>query len=203
MKIAILYSGLPNISLDIFNNHKKYLIDEYDCDIYCSSWYTTGIEKTIDIINPLEYHIEKINDVQNVFKEFLIYAKNKRPEVRPINVFSMYYKLSKSFDLIKNKTYDIAIRHRLDTKYDRKIELSISNLIKIPRDNDHGGINDRWAYGPPSLMEKYCSVFKYIPIYTQINQIRFHPETLLLHHLKQNNVPFTRTKDRILLRGDE
>jgi hypothetical protein len=202
MKVAILYSGLPNMTLEIFHNHKKYLIDHYDCDIYCSTWHMDGVEQTMDMLNPIELEIEKFNDIQNIFNELLIYAENKRKEVRPINVFSMYYKLARTSKFIENKQYDIVVRHRFDTTYKSKIILSEDkDKIKIPKGEDHGGINDRWAYGPQNLISAYNFLFKYIPIYTKVDGIVFHPETLLKHHCKKQNIDILRTEDSILLRG--
>lgn len=201
MKIAILYSGLPNTTEEIYSNHRKFLIDKYDCDIFCSTWDCSDPEKTLGIIKPKEYEIEKWNDVKNVFQELLIYSEHKRKEVRPLNVFSMYYKLARTSKFIMDKNYDIVVRHRFDTIYKSNLVLSKNNSINIPKGQDHGGLNDRWAYGLQKLMIQYNSLFQYIPIYTKIDKIVFHPETLLKHHLKKQNINIHRTNDLILLRG--
>lgn len=200
MKVAVVYSGLPNITRQIYDNHKLFLIDHYDCDIFYSTWDCDGVDQTISILNARKFEIESWSTAQNIFKELLIYTKNKRKEVRPINVFSMYYKIAKSTQLL-DQTYEVVVRHRFDTTYTSKVVLDTNNTIKVCKGQDHGGLNDRWAYGPVNLMNIYSELFKYIPLYIIFDSITFHPETLLRHHCIKNKLPITRTNDIVLLRG--
>lgn len=198
MRVAVVYSGLPNITKEIYDNHRFFLIDHYDCDIFYSTWNCDGIDRTTNIVNAKGLEVEDWKTAQNIFNELLIYAKNKRKEVRPINVFSMYYKISRGMQLI-TQNYDIVIRHRFDTTYTSKVVLNTEKNIKIPQGQDHGGLNDRWAYGPIDLMKIYGDLFKYIPTY--INRTIFHPETLLKYHCNKHSLNIKRTNDIVLLRG--
>lgn len=202
MKVAVLYSGLVNITQDIYDNHRRHLIDIYDTDIYCSTWDTPGYDAISSIISSANLiEIENFDTAKSIFEELAFYLKT-HAETRPINVMSMYYKLSRVYRIIRDKNYDIVVRQRFDTTFLHDIHLSQSDTIKIPKGQDHrDGINDRWAYGPQELMKKYHNVYKNIQTYCLAQKQIFHPEFLLKYHLNKEKAPIERTQDKINLRG--
>ena len=125
-----------------------------------------------------EKYLENILHSYN-FKEFA------RKDIGPI---SMYYSIFKSNELKisyeqKNKiTFDCCVRMRFDSdiKDDFNIKNYDLNLLNIPKGKDWGGINDQFAFGSSSLMDKYSNT-----IYGTVGDI-YHPETILMNHLNPN-----------------
>jgi hypothetical protein len=205
MKVAILYSGLPNLTNLIVNNHKQYIYDHYHCDTYLSTYDIDNepqqAQQTLDLLKPRRYDIEKWTNVSKEFKEIANTITYKRPETQNINVLSMFYKIKKCYDLL-NETYDIVIRCRLDIMFSNRLILENNDFINIPSGGDyHGGIGDVFAYGSQNNMQKYCSLYDHIKSFIANQEIVFHPESILKYYLLKNNTPINRFKYNIYLRN--
>ena len=155
-----------------------------------------------DFINLFDIKKSNYNFEKHVFPENLK-IKNKRPETNINNTMSMFYNWMKNFQLIENfqkkqnMLFDIIINYRSDIlssefiNFD-KIENINFNTIYIPQGNDWGGVNDQMAFGNFDSMKKYCEIYKNIQKYNDNDNVIFHPETLLKHHLKCSNVNIIR-----------
>lgn len=126
MKIALCLHGYFNsqrdknsLGDDGFHHIKKHILNNNNVDIYIHSW---DIENEEKIISLYRYFIKNIK-LQNQIDFKPLYYQNKlnllpsRDGVTPFwNVFSQFYSIQKSFELmIESKiNYDIIIKARFD-----------------------------------------------------------------------------------------
>jgi hypothetical protein len=202
MKIALLYSGLPNMTELIYNNHKKYIIDHYDCDIYLSTYNIKNYETCINLLKPKITEIENWEILSDNFKQIAQKIVNKKPETIAINTLSMFYKIKQCFGLIdSNINYDAIIRIRLDNTFNSKLDIVLNEDLNIPKGGDYGGILDQFAYGSFYNMQIYCHLYSQIQRYIETNCVIFHPETILKYYLLECNVNIQRFFFNIYLRN--
>lgn len=209
MKIAILYSGLINDFLPYYINHQTYLYQNYDIDIYLSTYVDDEnskkkLDNFIDLIKPVSIDVEKYIDTEHLFidiKEKYINHRYTR-DCKPIRALSMFYKIQKAFKLIpNNNTYDLIIRNRLDITYNSKIFFQKNEYLNVPCGGDYrGGLLDLFGYGCYNVMGLYSDIFSHIPKYMEDN-ILFHPESILRYHCIKQNINIKRFNFDIFLRG--
>lgn len=208
MNVAILYSGLINDFSAFYENHKIYIYQDYNIDFFISTYiYNDQSDLLIDRINtllqPKNIDIEIYKNLESYFLNYKNeYIKKHTKDCRPINALSMFYKIKKSFNNILNMNiYDIIIRNRFDIKFNSKINLCKNNELNVPCGGDYrGGLMDLFAYGNPLIMNQYCNLFDFIPIYMK-DDIYFHPESILRYHCQKQNIPINRFNFDIFLRG--
>jgi len=205
MKIAIIYTGLPITSLDILNNHKQYLyIASKNIDTYVHT-YNTDI-KNIELIKkelkPESIYIDDLEVVTNMIKEKVKGFKYDSSHVRPINMVSMFYKWYKSLIFINFKEYDIVIRNRLDISFVKPVDIFDNDCLNVPMGGDFcQGLMDLFAYGNAHCMTTYKNLFNSVEDYILKDNVYFHPETLLKHHVQKNNLKLNRFECPIVLRN--
>ena len=132
-------------------------------------------------------------------------------EINPVSVFSMWYKIKNCLDLMlayeieTGEKYDLIIKGRFDLKFHNNIPMpTYSEEILIPPGYDwRGGINDVFAFGAREAMIYYCSMFDYLENYIANENVFFHPETLLKHHLTSSNYRVSRPDIKVSLRGSK
>ncbi|AGE51096.1 hypothetical protein PBCVCVG1_200L [Paramecium bursaria Chlorella virus CVG-1] len=165
-KLAVFFAGRAfcyEHSHPIF----KALAKKYDVDFYCS-------------IN---------SELTEYYKEFVNLFKIKKYNFEKTelgNRLSMFYNIKKAFDLISADEYDAVMYARTDTLFEQDLFLDIpgdDNTVLIPQGEDHGGINDRFAFGTQKAMYKFSRVYDNLDDYLPILGECFHPETTLLHHV--------------------
>jgi hypothetical protein len=117
------------------------------------------------------------------------------------NAISMFYNHSLLSKYLTNHKYANVLYTRPDIMITNPVDYETLNDLlcqKIPNDSvfipsrsDWGGINDQMAICNKQTMIAYLNVFENIGKYvTKPNM--FHPETLLLYHLKQIGVKIIR-----------
>lgn len=112
----------------------------------------------------------------------------------------MYTHNKKAFQIMKdyeNKnhiSFDIVIKYRGDiiSKNPMPLPLLEENTVYIPNDHDWGGVNDQIAIGTKESMEIYCNCIDNIPNLCYSGKSDYHPETLLLNHLKESKLNISR-----------
>jgi hypothetical protein len=110
------------------------------------------------------------------------------------------------------KQFDIVVRTRLDIKFFSPVadlaQFNVVNCIYVPDFHNfpmvqpqHGGVNDRFAFGNMSNITLYTNLAKRTQFYQQRGHV-FHAESTLSHHLREmgvrvERVPirFTRVRD--------
>lgn len=192
--LAIYYSG--RIEIKNYERNKgqvKQYSDKNDVVYFCS--LNEGADSEEFINNFCEdFNITK--DRLNIEKAIVpsdIRNSKVRVEGNLDNMYSMFYNNYKCIKMIEkyqndnNCKFDIVMKYRTEIEghngiIDFKSELQ-DNTVYIPNGADWcDGLNDQIAYGNFDSMLKYSKcVLKFLE-YGKQN--RFHPETLLLRHVK-------------------
>ena len=111
--------------------------------------------------------------------------------VRQLRSIYLAHKLQHDFGVKHSIRFDMVFRLRFDNLYVQSVE-SLAELnryaIFVPGHDSWGGINDRFAFGPPALMDFYCNRFLFLESYLK-EEVFIHPETLLALHLSTHGVP--------------
>jgi hypothetical protein len=201
VKTAILLSGEIRNGIDIFNNLKMFFFDYIDCDVYIHSYQCEHSDKILNLYKPKKCVFEDQKSI-NLNKDLEKYT-NKAGETNVLNCFSMWRKRKLVFELIDN-FYDVVYVSRLDCYGNKPLkEFLNKEELNIPYGGDYGGVLDLMAWGSLEDIKYYTSLFEKIDEYYNDGKgVRFHPETLLAHHLKQNpSIKINRVPLKITLRG--
>lgn len=206
VKIAVLLTGrLHPKKFDKDNINKNIntikLIGD-DITIFCSlnksieiSEYTHKFREDFNITD------EQIN-IEDTQEPSELYKYPKAPASNYHRVYSMFYHNKRAFELLEkyktkyNIEFSVIIKFRGDLKSNSVISLNNildNSSVYIPNGFDYGGINDQIAYGNFDIMKNYCELGNgnVEKLHLEKN-IRYHPETLLFHHLKSYNISITR-----------
>lgn len=130
-------------------------------------------------------------------------------------VYSMHYNTHKANQLRvnyqkdNNVEYDYVIKVRPDIDFDNKINLKNikieQNEMLMPKNNwfgnDSAGIvtNDTFAISRSESMNIYSNLINFIGQYNN-EGVKFHPESLLAHHLHVNNIKCIRGEFNSLIK---
>lgn len=153
-----------------YYDYEKLLIENYDeCE-----------KKFKDLFNSLEF--APASDENDII----------RTDVGPISMhYSIYQsnQLKKQYEEDHNIVFDWVIRMRTDSefKYDALNLNSLTEELNIPEGEDwaSNSINDQFAIGTSSVMDRYSSLYKNIHL-TQSS--KYYPETIFCLHLKNMNL---------------
>lgn len=191
MKIAVIYTGEtrsvakcnPTFLNNVIKNHH---VDNYivTWENYMNSRHPSGSpydfpwsnEEVFNRLNPIDTILLDHNNPimeHNIVKRFLV----------------MFYLWKLSNKFLENKHYDMVIRTRFDLLFENDIDImSLDlNLMNIPNCVlPEGGVNDQFCISNQKNMQIYNSVFDHCESY--YNQCKIFPETLLYHHLINNNL---------------
>ena len=141
MKVAILFSGQPRFYDRLsYVQHKKRLLDVYDCDVFCHFWWslTGGEYQTAPWSGLGALPMERDVDVKisELYRPKAMLHEPPPPESivsaeypatctsdTPYNLHSMYLSMKKSYELmaeyatLHGVTYDVVIRTRYDNVF--------------------------------------------------------------------------------------
>lgn len=195
LKVAMFFSGRV-----LTYEESPWLLelrDRYSMDLFCS------INSELDPYHQLfleQFGIKKSHfEVFQPPDSFIRMFQAGHSDNPPSHVASMFYHRKKCMELIldyqkeQNILYDIIICMRADILAVPPCRLKIikDSYLHIPIGNDHGGINDRTAYGSLETMKSYCHLFDHIEEYFDAG-CRFHPETLLKFHINRQKLDVIR-----------
>ena len=193
MRCAIIIGGVLRKYSSNYHYFLKAFQNISEIDIYAS------INKHI-LQSAIEfsslYNVKKVQinhlDINLLGPEYNDIVGSKSP-----NILSMYYHNKMAFELVKNSgiAYDYIVKYRSDCIInDSHIPFDDfePGHLYIPYGQDWGGVNDQIAIGDFATMSKYCSLYNHIVKYVKKNGCKFHPETLLAHHLKHEQVDIKR-----------
>lgn len=181
-------------------------------NFYISKMYNDGIDYLEEII--IEENIRKIYG-ENL-KDVIVhpYTKNdhflnipKKAERKQSNGIKMvkrnmhmYFYLKESYRLCKEYAekndikYDIVIRVRPDMLFMNEINLKKSMSIHVPEcyvdefDVVVDGVTDYFAYGPPSKMEIYLSIYDSLKKYLSDGVDISSRQKLMKYHMEKNGI---------------
>lgn len=197
MKCAVFYSGQFR-SLDrCYKNHLEKIFSKLTSyDIFADIEVSTDIEKYKNFVE---------NNIENV-KKFTIYSEPSsvhNVSIKPQNLrgeISTWLRQIKSirdsFNLCENiEDYDIAIRIRTDSIFDRPLENLEEfdfNNIYIPNHDNWFGYNDRFAISNINNIQKYCFFYDAIPLFGELT--KYNAESYLKYYIDEYcKIPVRRT----------
>ena len=149
MKVAVLISGQPRyVDKLSYKIIKKYLLDKYDCDVYCHCWFD---KELIMKTSPWSGHThfkcngDELELIRNNYKpagfeydtpissDTIYNFKNIANIATPYNLTSMYTSMKRAYQVFCkykpiNIEYDIFIKLRYDA-----IPTELPNLYNLPK----------------------------------------------------------------------
>jgi len=209
-KIALCISGQPRFVEQGYEEVlKPYVLDGNKVDVFIHSWIPDeeqigkpfinagghpmgkGVEKDIfDTIFKLYKPTRTFYEKQRFF-EFGKYAERTLPYIRSDYLFSMFYSIWRSNNILNDYVietginYDWVIRSRFDVKLNNKVDFSLDNSsIFIPNGcwSDEGYV-DCFAYSSKQNMDLYCNLYNNIDFIMHSSPIGFCGEFLLKYYL--------------------
>lgn len=228
MKVAILLPGLIRTYEKCFDNFRLHF-KEHDCDIYSSIWNHSGniIKKTYK--NNIENFYGKKNGIKDEedklykkynFKKFEIenydewlssnkesiesFLKNHphaNASMTTNGIFSQYYKIQKTYNLIENPNqYDLIVKYRYDI-HSKKINFEINNLLNVGKTTDVGFPTDWYFFGKPTIISKVCNMYNFLNELKEYNPKELNkkssfytPEQILQKWIEKNNIQINNLK---------
>lgn len=205
--IAVLLPG--RITLGAIDNAVLAGLEEDGSVVYFCS-LNSAIEKpqnTSKIVEHLKTHSEVCVNIEATPDHSHLEGFKKRPETVVANCHSMYFHTKRCFEMMESYSrehgvvFDVVIKFRTEVTSKEKLVLQggmREDEVYIPDVFDYGGINDQIAYGSVSAMYKYTRCIDYIVEYCK-GGLCFHPESILMHHLRNMNLTITRFPFRYAL----
>jgi hypothetical protein len=174
--MVVVYSGFTRSWNQVKQNQLENIISEGD-DLF---FYTTT-EPEIH----LPYRWKELGP--QLLEHDPKYKNNAAGETSIINTINQWRNRRDAFGLVNpgSNVYAIA---RTDTGFTGKIDFTITpGIVYIPEGQDYGGFNDQFAFGDYGAMKYYSELYEYFDQYWN-DGVRFHPETMLRHHLRNTMV---------------
>lgn len=127
-------------------------------------------------------------------------AGGGKDSIRVDWMYSMVENIHSAFNLIapyeeKYKVkFDCIVFYRadIDSQEIMTITMPQENTVYIPEGADYYGINYQVAYGNYDTMKKYSDLVNNLQKLCGEQKIRYHPETLLKHHLENEGLNIVR-----------
>lgn len=177
-KICMLFSGTFRcFHQDLF---ERLVVRDKPIDLVCS------LNKFDGTFSPqlslTYYHMYELPDSWNFV--------GRGDKWNNYNTCSMYYHNQIAFRRASALKPDIVIKFRSDIIPSMEFPhfTPEKNTIYHPSSNSYSGINDQVAVGDFDSMKKYCDLYDHLEHYVNSKQCNFHPETLLLHHLRSSDL---------------
>ena len=204
-----------------FENHKKQLIDHYDCDIYLNLWDVVGAghvghkynffeedvisneqkEKILNLVKPKEFYFESLKDYETVLNEFrkkINFFESSQPFTK--NILSMCYKIKRANDMVENSliNYDVVVRMRTDIVLNNKCQINdvLDNNTFYCQSNgswNDSTIGDLFSYGTPKIMSIFSKLYDNLEEMWKTIEIYNAPEFLLYYYLTTNSIKIEKT----------
>lgn len=201
MSIAIFFSG--RITGFQYLDTLKLIKEKYNPTFFCS----LNADSITDEMSLFFKTFDLSKDQYNIEKTIvppIYFTLDKCPVTNVANTYSMFYHNKKCFELIEKypQKFDVILKFRADIDASMPLEIisPLPNTVYIPfsdfwdsTDHEHGGTNDRIAYGDFNTMKLYCgavdnilkfcygyktSLIKSLNIIKNKDKIWFHPESI-------------------------
>jgi hypothetical protein len=199
MKVCVLMSGLPRLVISAVNKFYSQLNHFNNSEIHFYGYFWGGESKTIATLLENIFSEKSRIWFEDGFEDDIAIRK-KAPETIVNNVLSMFMARKKlmaacnSHNVFKDGAYDIYIYTRSDSCLSgdldvRKILKKLDKYDLLVPKNGHWreGINDQFAIGKSAAIKIYLDVYTNLNKYI-VDDVLFHPETLLKYHLRANGI---------------
>jgi len=202
----------------------EHIIKPHEADVFISIWspdhlrlpdvtmkqpHDSSIDELLGYYNPIVLEIEKPRDLPNVTHKLHGYGGGISTGSKPINCWSMFYRIWKGNELRKayeqenGVTYDRVIRFRFEIGASQPCPIiePEPNTIHIPEGQDHlGGVCDTTAIGDGHSMDVYSSIYSMLSEYAS-KSMPTHQESVVRKHLELNGIAIKRFRWGTTLRG--
>lgn len=199
MKVALVLTGYMRQWKSTYTKYKKFIIDEYNPDIFISSYTYSqntlndklveiNTKEVIDYYKPINYLFRESETCPDEF----IYKENKYGKLGKNWIERQrrgWYTNKLSLSLFDIKNYNIIIKARPENPV-KNLTLTDKNLV-IPAWKVHPGpcgpensLFDRFAYGNSECMKKYLSLYDFMQEMYNNNIDISLGETLMFDYVK-------------------
>ena len=195
MKIAILFSGRIDTTIEQYNNIMNNLAQSNDVDFFISHSKTDEniIQDFVNLYKP-----KKIIESDESYFDCSMYKSLS--EKAKHHTMCMYLNRKKVCNLLKeyinenNINYDIIISGRCDLVFNERLNINSlmnhinNNELCIPNPQcDYTGINDQFAIGNYKTITTYLQIYDSLFKILETDSLLFHAEQLLARYLKLEN----------------
>lgn len=193
LKVAVLLTGHLRSANQNYVNLRRFLLDNYDCDVYCASWGGVKEQKYLETVygdalksvyleNPQGYYpIKRL--YKNSDSKFAYGAKWAN------RLTDQWHIVRKGVGLLDGE-YDAVVRIRFDVFFKSALEITTDTLV-IPDDwagrkrlNMKERAVDHLAYGSVEDMQVYCTLYDYFDDLLPLTDISY-AEGLVLYYLRE------------------
>jgi hypothetical protein len=171
MKVSLCLSGQIRSQTLVRDSIKKYLIDPYDCDVFCHFWHRYDNLKYQNYYNKSDtdqygsYSSDSVKEIVDFYKpislkyQFPLFEQNTKSML-----FSIYESNNLRTEYEKNLgiVYDVVIRSRYDILFKSQLiieEVKDNTIYTINRPGGCGGYNEWVVYGKPNVMNVYSNIY--------------------------------------------
>jgi len=182
--------------VDVFIH--TWFVDKYSTDKFnvsgleTSNVFDCSLQEYLDCYNPASVAIE------DFARSKYFHCNNLSDRVRiAFYVIHKSNQVKREYEIENNLNYDYVIRCRTDLKFERRLteqdlECVNDGSILIPSMLDFGGVNDQFAIGTPTSMNKYASLHNRLDKYLFVDGLPYDPERLMKHHINSMNLELHR-----------
>jgi hypothetical protein len=192
MKTSLFLIGQLREFRECADNIVKNLVDPTNSDVYLyfSSNNDKDIQDVLNIYRPKSYicGVDPYIEIPEICFERERYQNSQNVK----NIFQMWRKIKKCFDIIPNK-YDWITKFRFDCKLNIKLDEEFftnldSNSFNIPIGGDWNGINDMMCIAIYKHMKYYCNLYNFLIPYGTSSPFCFGYEELVKFHLRYKSL---------------
>lgn len=195
MRVAIIYAGVIRRFRENYEHFKRAFL--YDPHVEVHVYASTNIVNFADAMEfRALYNVKQMRIFEFDGKHIPACYDFIDTEWRwtKMNAASMFYHNKSVFELVRASgvEYDLIIKARTDFcdtgQFPYMAVSGDGESIFVPG-GISGSVNDQVACGSFKAMERYCSLWDRLEEYCKKDGVRFHPETVLGHHLTKNQWP--------------
>ena len=159
MNVALCISGLVRTLDQCVESMSKYLIEPTGADVFVNVWEEDPNKEKVSLLKPVVVNVAKMPNWNMDRNDRIPIANN--PMFFGISMCNV---LRQNYERKNDMQYDWVIRARADEMFYEGIE-DLNTLDRkfmyFPNFNNYYGLNDRFAFSSPELMDIYCGALGY------------------------------------------
>lgn len=213
MKVALCLSGHLRSYRETYPTLKRFIIDNYQPDIFLHSWIKQGfdgvrgdaavVDKPLDALRiQALYNCKGLLIEEEKKWDTTMYAVEPNIGLRnPEIVCGLFYSQYMANQLKcqyekQHGLYDVVIRCRADLMFEDHLRTTETEQVHqgvfVPKFGNYNGLNDQFAFGNSEAMDMYCNTFPNLNSFYQ-QGCKFHPESLQRWCASHYQIPIMRS----------
>jgi hypothetical protein len=197
MKTAVVIAGDARTFRDCYPSLNACILSQNDCDLFLHLYEDENTEQVLKTYSPKRFVLENKSSVS--FPVPPACETNKPSEVNAFGLMCQWRNIEIAFGLVGGE-YDCVLKTRYDLKYTNPLHIENFSMdfLNVPLGGDwRGGLFDMIAFGSPTIMSNYCSLFRHIGEYCE-SGVPCHSE--ILNRRNNESVSVNRFEYTVLLR---